>query len=90
MTWKVLLNQENGGGCKHGKLDSLHPCLLLTESESILCADFESCKEKNHIHFNKHIDPQSEAIYGDKKKSLHILEDGASGVQVGDVAQVIV
>ena len=25
-----------------------------------------------------------------KKKSIHIIEDGASGVQVGDIYQVIV
>ena len=41
----------------------------------------------------KHTDLQSQANYDDKKdskKSLHILEDGASGVQVDDIEQVIV
>jgi hypothetical protein len=36
------------------------------------------------------IDPQSQAIHDVKKnsnKSLHILEDGASGVQVSDIEQ---
>ena len=36
--------------------------------------------------FGKYIDLQSQAIYVDNfvfKKSLHILEDGASNVQVG-------
>ena len=34
------------------------------------------------------IDLHNQAIYDDKndfKKSLHILKDGASGVQVGDI-----
>ena len=38
-------------------------------------------------------DLQSQAIYDDNflfKKSLHILEDGASGVQAGDIEQMIV
>ena len=39
------------------------------------------------------MDLQSQAVFDDKnnsKKSLHILEDGASGVQVGNIEQVIV
>jgi hypothetical protein len=39
------------------------------------------------------MDLQRQAIYVDKmffKKSLHILEDYASGVQVGHIEQVIV
>ena len=39
------------------------------------------------------INLQSQASYDDKNnfnKSVHILEDGASGVQVGDIEQVIV
>ena len=42
-------------------------------------------KEKSFFFFEKHIDLQSQAIYVDKKifkKKLHILEDGASSVQV--------
>ena len=45
------------------------------------------------IHKRKHTDLQSQAIYDDKKKfkkSLHNLKDNASGVQVGDIEQVIV
>ena len=55
---------------------------------------------KRKISFNlfyfislKHIDLHSQEIYDDKKnskKSLHILEDGTSGVQVGDIEQMIV
>ena len=43
--------------------------------------------------FLKHTHLQREANYDDQKnfkKSLHILEDGASGVQEGDIEQVIV
>ena len=42
---------------------------------------------------HRHIDLQCQAIYDDKKnpeKSLHIWEDVARGVQVGDIEQVIV
>ena len=50
--------------------------------------------KKNFINtWKKHIDLQSQAIYDDKKNSkdsLHILEDGASGVRVGDIKQTIV
>jgi hypothetical protein len=40
----------------------------------------------------KHVSLQSQVIYYDKKnskESLHILEDVASGVQVGDIEQAI-
>ena len=48
---------------------------------------------KNHGHIKKHIDLKSQAIYDDKnnfKKILHVLEDGASGVQIGDIEETIV
>ena len=51
------------------------PCLVLSESDSILCTNFESCEEKKHTNL------QRQVIHDDKKnskKSLHILEDGAS------------
>jgi hypothetical protein len=41
--------------------------------------------------FLKHIDLQRQANPDDKKnskKSLHVLEDGTNGVQVGDIEQV--
>ena len=70
------------------------PCPMLSGSVSILCTNFEFCEENNYRQFQKHTDLQSQAIFYDKKnnskKSLHILEDGASGVQVGDIEQVIV
>ena len=50
-------------------------------------------KGKNHKHFKKHIGLQSQAIHDDKnnsKKSLHILKDIASDVQVGYIEQVVV
>ena len=42
--------------------------------------------------FQKTYQSQSQAIYDDKdnsKKNLHSLEDDASGMQVGDIEQVI-
>jgi hypothetical protein len=46
--------------------------------------------KKNPQTFKKHIELQSQAINVDKnntKKSLHILGNGASGVQVGVIEQ---
>ena len=68
-------------------------CLMLSESVSKLYTNLNLVVKKNHRHFRKHIDLQGQAIYDDKnnsKKSLHILTDDASGVQVGDVEQAIV
>ena len=42
--------------------------------------------------FSYHTSISGNGIYDDKnksKRSLHILEDGASGVQVGDIDQTI-
>ena len=62
------------------------PCIGLSESDSKTYTNFELCEGKNHNFFlKKHIDLQSQVIYVDKlffKKGLHILEDGASSVQV--------
>ena len=66
---------------------------MLSESDSILYNNFEFCEGKNHRHCKKHINLQSQAVYDDKKnskKNLHILENGASGVQVGDIEQMTV
>ena len=86
-------------GCKHSKVDNPYPYLVFSECDSKLYTNFEFCEERNHIHFRNMI------IYKAKKwwlnnnnntiklqynKSLHILEDDASGVQVGDIEQVIV
>ena len=59
----------------------------MSKNDSKLYTDFEFCEGKN-INIQKHIDIQNHVIYVDKfffKKSLHILEDGASGVQVYDI-----
>ena len=48
--------------------------------------NIKSLTSKKHTHL------QSQAIYFDKNncnKSIHVFEDGASGVQVGDIEQVI-
>jgi hypothetical protein len=49
--------------------------------------------KKKIIYSLENIDVHNQAIYDDKKyskKSLHILEDVASGVQVGGIEQVTV
>lgn len=57
---------------------------MLSESDLILNTNFELWK---------HINLQSQTIYDDKnisKKNLHVLEDDASCVQVGDIEQVTI
>ena len=49
--------------------------------------------KKKIRHFKLQIDLQIQASYNENKiskKKLHILEDGTSGVQVGDTEQVTV
>ena len=61
---------------------------MFSESDSKLYTNFEFCEKEDHRHFKYII-----ANHGGKKKikkSLHILINGASGVQVGDIEQVIV
>jgi hypothetical protein len=72
---------------------TLDPCLVFNESVSKSYTNFGFCEEKKTQTFQEHIDLQSQANYDDKKyskKSLHILEDGASGVQVGDIEQMTI
>ena len=71
---------------------ALDPCLELSESDSKLYTDLEFCEEKNHRHFKTIMIYKAKQFMMGKnsKKSLHILEDGTSGVQVGDIEQVIV
>jgi hypothetical protein len=63
----------------------LNPTHVESGSDSNLYTDFDKIK---------HVEMQRQAIYADEcfflEKSLHILEDVASGVQVGDLQQVIV
>jgi hypothetical protein len=50
-------------------------------------------KEKNHRHSINILIYKAKQFMMTKiiiRKKLHILEDGASGVQVGDIGQVIV
>ena len=81
-------------GASTVKWTSLDPCLVVSESDSILYTNFKSCEKKiTCILKTCWSTKPSNLIYDDKinsKKSLHILEDGASGVQVGDIEQVIV
>ena len=49
--------------------------------------------KKKFIDILKHIDIQSQANYDEhqnSKKSLHILENCASGVQIDNIEQVVV
>ena len=65
---------------------------MLSESNSILYIKFEFCEEKNQWHIKFMLIYKAKQLWWQKnsKKNLHILEDGASGVQVGDIEQVIV
>lgn len=48
--------------------------------------------KKNHKHFLKYINSQSQKNYAEKenlKKNLNILEDGASGYASSDIEEVI-
>ena len=58
------------------------PCLMLSESDSMLCTSFEFCEGIKSYTFFEHIDLQSQSIYDEIKyckRGLHILEGGASG-----------
>ena len=71
----------------------LEPCPILSESDSVLYINFELCKEQIHILFKNlpiYKAKQLMTIKWKLKKRLHILDDGASGVQVGDIQQVMV
>ena len=57
----------------------------MSESVSKLYTHYEFCERKCHKKYEKHIALQSQAFYVDRiffRKSLHILKDGASSVQV--------
>jgi hypothetical protein len=63
------------------------------DGDSKLYTDFEFCEGKNHRHFENMLIYKAKQIMMTKinsKKSLHVLEDDASGVQVGDIEQVAV
>ena len=63
----------------------------LSETNSKLYTNFEFCEGKNHKHFkNTLIYKAKQKILTKKfKKNLHILKDGASGVQVSGTKQII-
>ena len=73
---------------------NLDPCLVFNESDSKLYTKFEFCEEKNHRQIkNILIYKLSQANFDDKrnsKRSLHIWEDNASGVQLAGIEQMIV
>ena len=57
---------------------------MVSEIDAKLYTNFAFCEEEKKSQLSrKHIDLQSQVIHNDKKnlkKSLYILEDGASGV----------
>ena len=57
---------------------------MRSESDSNLCSNFEFCDEKTILIHKAKQFMMTKRI---SKKSLHILDDGASGVQVGDIKQ---
>ena len=73
------------------------PYLVLSESDSNLYTDFEFCIEKNHRHWENiywYTKPSSlwwQKVFQEILNILHCyIEDGASGVQVGDIEQAII
>ena len=70
-----------------------NPCLVSTENDSKVYTNFDFFGEKNHRNFYNIFTYKAKKLMMTKKKlqeSLHILEDGASGVQVGDSEEVTV
>ena len=66
---------------------------MFNESHSKPYTNFEFCEDKNHQHVKIILVYKAKQITMTKnnsKKSLHILEDNTSGVQVGDIEQVVV
>ena len=73
--------------CKHGKVDRWWSLANVKWKwfNSIYLLPF-FMKEENIIYWSIN---SSNLWWKKSKKSLHILEDGASGVQVGDIEQLI-
>ena len=96
--WSAVIKQLQFGffgssGCKHGKVDNSWSLLKFSEGDPKLYANFEFYK----IEFPKHL--ENIWIYKAKpfmftknnfKQRICILEDGASGEQVGDIEKIIV
>ena len=81
-------------GASRVKWITPNSCLVLSESDSELYTNFEFCEEANHRDILKtYWFTKPSQLWWPKKlqrKSLHILEDGTSVVQVGDIEQVTV
>jgi hypothetical protein len=81
-----------GMGASITKWTIPHPYLVLSERDSKLYINFDFCEKKVHRHFKNILIYKAEQFIMTKnnfKKSLHILEDNASGLQVDDIEQVI-
>ena len=82
-TTSLIFFGRKQDGCKHSKVDKLIQNYTLT---------FNFVKKRIRARF-RNIYIQSKANYNDQKKikkKLHILEDVASSVQVGDIEQSFV
>jgi hypothetical protein len=78
-------------GVSTSKWTTPDPYLGFGENDTKLYTNFEFCEEKiigilKTHWFTKPLKPCREKK---SKTSLHILEDGTSGVQVGDIEQAI-
>ena len=54
--------------------------------------NFDFCKNHNFLALKQHIDSRSQVSFVDKnnfKRSIQILDNNASSVQVGDIEQVL-
>ena len=70
-----------------------YPCLVFSEGDLKLYTNFEFCDDTNHRHLKNILiykANETTMTKNSSKKTVHFLEDNASGVQVGDIEQVIV
>ena len=81
-----------GCGCKHGKVDNSWS-LRMFKWKWLKKYQLQNNLKKRWYTFIEHLELQSQVICIDKnnaKKSLHILEEGASGYASGDIEYMIV
>ena len=69
---------------KHGKVDNSWSMPSVEWSDSILCTEFQFCDEKIIGIINRYWSTIPSNLWW---QYLHILEDDASGVQIGDIEQ---
>ena len=80
-------------GCKHGKWTTLDPCSCLSESDPKLYKNFEFYEIEIFKHLENmwiYIAKQFMSTKNNLKQCISIVQDGASGEQVGDIEKIIV